>query len=66
MPGVDPISSVASAVDDSVKLVAQKDQQQNTPDMKAAAMAQEVQNLKDEMKAALEKGDLDEIRRLCS
>jgi hypothetical protein len=63
---LDPITGVASAVDDSVKLVLQKDAQLNTSAEVLARQADQVRALKDSIKAAIEKGDLDEIRRLCA
>lgn len=63
---LDPVTAVGSAVDDGVKLVLQKDSEANTPAEIAARQAQQVQNLKDAINAAIEKGDLDEIRRLCA
>jgi len=63
---LDPVTAVASAVGDGVELVLQKDAQFNTPAEVAARQAQQVQDLKDKIKAAIERGDLDEIRRLCA
>ena len=64
--GLDPVSSVASAVGDGIKVVLQKDAQLNTPAEVAAKQASELQALKDAIKAAIEKGDLDAIRLLCA
>ena len=63
---LDPITGVASAVDDGVKLVLQKDAQLNTPAEVLARQADQVRALKDAIKAAIEKGDLNEIQRLCA
>jgi hypothetical protein len=63
---IDPISSVAGAVDDAIKIAMQKDAQRNTPAQIAAKQASQVQALKEKIRAAIEKGDLDEIRRLCA
>ncbi len=66
MAGIDPVTSVAGAIDDAEKVVLQKDAQLNTPEQIAAKQAQEVQALKDAILAAIEKGDLGAIRILCS
>lgn len=66
MPGIDPVSSVAAVVDDSLKLALQKDAQHNTTPEIAAAIAAEVQKLKDQINSAIEKGDIEAIRRLCA
>jgi hypothetical protein len=66
MAGLDPITSVADAVGDGVKLVLQKDAQLNTPAEVLARQADQVRALKDAIKAAIEKGDLNEIQRLCA
>lgn len=66
MAGVDPITSIAGAVDDAEKIALQKDAEKNTPEQIAAKQAQEVQALKDAILAAVEKGDLDAIRTLCA
>lgn len=63
---LDPVTAVASAVTEGVKLVGQKDQQLNSPVQVEARRADSVQKLKEQIKAAIEKGDLDEIRRLCA
>jgi hypothetical protein len=66
MAGLDPITSVADAVGDGVKLVLQKDAQLNTPAEILARQSDQVRKLKDAIKSAIEKGDMDEIRRLCA
>lgn len=63
---LDPVTAVADVLGDGLKLVAQKDAQVNTPAMVAARQADAVQALKEQIIAAIEKGDLDEIRRLCA
>ncbi|MEN6533328.1 MAG: hypothetical protein ABFD89_06670 [Bryobacteraceae bacterium] len=63
---LDPVTSVAGAVDDGIRVILQKDAQLNTPAAVSAKQASEVQTLKEAIKAAIEKGDLDEIRRLCA
>lgn len=63
---LDAVTAVGSAVDDGIKLVLQKDAQANSPAEIAARQAQQVQDLKDAIMAAIEKGDVDEIRRLCA
>lgn len=63
---LDPVSAIASVVDDGVKVALQKDAQLNTPAEVAARQAQQVEKLKDAILAAIESGDLDEVRRLCA
>ena len=62
----DPITGVAAVADDVLKIGLQKDAQLNTASGVAAKQAGEVQRLKEQIIAAIEKGDLDEIRRLCA
>jgi hypothetical protein len=63
---IDAVTAIASGTDDAIKLVLQKDAQANTPAEIAAKQAQQVQDLKDAINAAILKGDLDEVRRLCA
>ena len=62
----DPITGVAQVVDDVLKIGLQKDVQLNTPAQVVVKQASEVQRLKEQIIAAIEKGDLNEIRRLCA
>ena len=63
---VDAITGGLAVADDAIKFGLQKDQQLNTPAAVAAKGAGEVQALKDAIMGAIEKDDLDEIRRLCA
>jgi hypothetical protein len=64
----DPVTAVSNVVTDGIELVTQKDTQLNTQDEINSRLAQQLQDLKDQITAALEKGEegKDEIRRLCA
>jgi hypothetical protein len=63
---VDAITGALQVADDVGKLALQKDAQLNTPAEVVAKEAAQVQALKDAIKAALEKGDLNAIQLLCA
>ena len=63
---IDVITGALGLADDVVKAGLQKDAQLNTPAEVAAKVAAAVQAQREAIRAALERGDLEEIRRLCA
>lgn len=57
------ISNAFAAIGQLFGFARQRDSEKNAPAVQAAAAAQKEQNAQDKTKAALAKGDLDEIRK---